>query len=45
MIHAVADRLAIGSVALCSYDPAFDDDGRAASAGVRLLGALAEHFS
>ncbi len=31
----------ISSATICSYDPSFDADGRAAAAGIRLLGALA----
>jgi arginase len=35
----------ISSATICSYDPSFDTDGRAAAAGIRLLGALATHWT
>ncbi len=35
----------VSSATICSYDPSFDTDGRAAAVGIRLLGVLAPHIA
>lgn len=40
-LRAVGQTGHISSATICSYDPAFDTDGRAATVAVRLLGVLA----
>jgi arginase len=44
-VVSVGDRCSVGSITLCSYDPAFDHDGRAAAVGVRLIEAMGRALS
>jgi arginase len=39
-LHSVGELGHIGSACLCSYDPSFDTDGRAAAVGLRLMRTL-----
>jgi arginase len=40
ILRSVGEQCTIGSVTICSYDPAFDSDGRAAAKGVEFLGTV-----
>lgn len=44
-VAAVGDRCRVESVTMCSFDPAFDEDGRAAGVGVRLVEAMGRALS
>ena len=41
-VQAVAKRIPIRAAALTAYDPAYDESGRAAAAGLRIVSALAD---
>jgi arginase len=41
LMRAAGELCTIGSITICAYDPAFDDDGRAAARGIDFLRILA----
>ena len=44
-LAATAEAVEVSSMTICSYDPSFDSDGRAASAGIKLLSVVLERAS